>query len=136
MVHISGNVTADGSAPPSQEGVEHNTTAEADISSLAYSPIGERLMPQVVDATAASQPDKLWASYAVSSAPLRFRDVTFQELARAVNYMAWHIEGLIGRSTTFETIAYIGVNDIRYGIILLAGIKCGHKVRHRRSTYL
>ena len=90
-------------------------------------------MPQVVDATALLQPEKIWASFALSGASLAFRDVSFKELAHAVDFVSWWIEDLIGRSTVFETIAYMGINDIRYGIMLLAAIKCGYKV-HTQSV--
>ncbi|KAI9818373.1 MAG: putative NRPS-like protein biosynthetic cluster [Pycnora praestabilis] len=90
--------------------------------------IGERLAPQVVDAIATSRPDTVWASVAYPDISQGFRDVTFKELAHAVDYMAWKIIEEIGRSKSFETIAYMGVSDIRYAAITLASIKCGYKI--------
>lgn len=98
-------------------------------SHAAGGPIGQRLSPQVVDAHAASDPERIWASIARTDISQSFHDVTFKELAHAVNYVAWWIDGLIGPSTNFETIAYMGVSDIRYAIMVLAAIKCGCKVR-------
>jgi hypothetical protein len=33
-----------------------------------------------------------------------------------------------GKSTTFETVGYIGPGDIRYLILVVAAIKVGYKV--------
>jgi len=96
--------------------------------SHAAGPVGERLLPQVADAHAKFDPERIWASTAHSDISRGFRDVTFKELAHAVNYVAWWIDGKIGRSNDFETIAYMGVSDIRYGFMFLAAIKCGYKV--------
>lgn len=85
-------------------------------------------MPQVVDEVAKIQPGAVWASFQLSDNSGDFRDVTFKELAHCVNHTAWWMEGLIGRSNTFETIAYMGVSDIRYGFMLMAAIKLGYKV--------
>jgi hypothetical protein len=61
-----------------------------------------------------------------------FKEITFAGLANAVNSTAWWIEGQIGRSNDFETIAFLGgVAEIRYAVIFLVAIKCGYKViRH------
>lgn len=47
-----------------------------------------------------------------------------KELASAVNRIAWWIDGEIGQSNNFETLAYMGATDIRYGIFFFAAIKC------------
>ncbi|KAJ5678651.1 acetyl-CoA synthetase-like protein [Penicillium macrosclerotiorum] len=50
-----------------------------------------------------------------------------KDLARAVNFLCWWIEDIIGRAETRETLGYIGANDIRYCIFLLACQKTGHQ---------
>ncbi|KAK4986085.1 putative NRPS-like protein biosynthetic cluster [Elasticomyces elasticus] len=109
-----------------------NNHVEASPASIRsngpFSPIAERTMPQVVDQVARVQPEAIWASYALSDNTAHFRDVTFRELAHCVNHVAWWVESLIGRSDKFETLAYMGVSDIRYGFMLLASIKCGYKL--------
>lgn len=95
-------------------------------------PIGERLLPQTVDAYAKFDPRRVWASIARSSDLSQgFRDVTVQQLAQAVNNLAWYIDDRIGPAKDFETIAIVGVFDIRYAVFLLASIKCGYKVSFR-----
>ena len=41
----------------------------------------------------------------------------------------------LGRSTVFETIAYIGPSDLRYAIVFLAAVKCGYKVSNAICYY-
>ena len=90
---------------------------------------GSRLMPCVVDELSASTPSRVYASVPVSSDLSEgFRDVTFREVAAATNSLARRITAQIGRSETFETIAYIGSADLRYAIFFLAAVKCGYKV--------
>ena len=90
---------------------------------------GARLLPQVLDELAETDPMRTYAIYPQSSDPSKgFRLVKMIELATAVHKLAFWIERTIGRSTTFETIAYIGSSDIRYTIVLVAAIKCGYKV--------
>lgn len=80
---------------------------------------GRRLQPTVIDARATEEPDKPWASLPFDDYDLSkgFEDISYATLATAIDKMAWFIEGQIGKSSTFETIAYLGVSDIRYHII-------------------
>ncbi len=94
-----------------------------------FQPYGSRLLPQVVDKLSRSDPKRIYATFPLSSDLSRgFRDVTMLEIAQAINKLAWWIETNLGRSTVFETIAYIGPSDLRYAIVFLAAVKCGYKV--------
>ena len=90
---------------------------------------GSRLLPTVVDETAREQPDHPYAHVPLT-AKVRdgFKLVTFAEIANATNALASWIETTIGRSSTFETIAYLGLGDLRYVTTFLAAVKCGYKV--------
>ncbi|CRG91279.1 Mediator of RNA polymerase II transcription subunit 12-like protein [Talaromyces islandicus] len=56
-----------------------------------------------------------------------WRIVSFQELATAVNNLSWWIETNIGRaSSRSEPVAYLGINDIRYIVFILACMKTGY----------
>ncbi|KAL8948969.1 MAG: hypothetical protein Q9222_004891, partial [Ikaeria aurantiellina] len=48
-------------------------------------------------------------------------------MANSVNSLAHWLEKTLGKSTTFETIAYIGALDLRYFILALAAAKVGYK---------
>ncbi|KAK5147071.1 hypothetical protein LTR04_000921 [Oleoguttula sp. CCFEE 6159] len=90
---------------------------------------GSRLLPMVADQLAVEDPHKIYASVAkTSNIADGFRDVTILELTNAVNFMAWWLEEHFGRSDTFETIAYMGISDIRYNVVFLAAVKCGYKL--------
>ena len=90
---------------------------------------GSRLLPQVLDDLARNDRDQVYASFPRSSdLSGGFRDVSVLEMARAVNKVAYWLDGVIGRSTSFETVAYMGPFDLRYAIVFLAAVKCGYKV--------
>jgi hypothetical protein len=96
---------------------------------------GSRLMPVVVDQIANSQPDLLYASVPLTAnIGDGFRGVTFLDIASATNHVAAWIDRTYGRSTKFDTIAYMGIGDLRYVVVFLAAVKCGYKVR--LSSYI
>ena len=90
---------------------------------------GARLLPQVLDELAASDPARIYASFPPSSDLTQdFRHVTVLEMAQAANAFAWWLEERIGRSSSFETLAYMGIPDLRYVAVFLGAVKCGYKV--------
>lgn len=92
-------------------------------------PYGSRLLPTVVDETAKSHPDLPYAHVPISSnVGDGFKSVSFSDLATATNHLAAWISETLGRSTSFETIAYMGPGDLRYVVVFLAAVKCGYKV--------
>lgn len=89
---------------------------------------GKRLMAQVIDDLAVSDPAKKVCTVPKgSSVGDGFASFTFKELAHAVNYTAWWIEKSLGRSSSDETLTYIGANDLRYLVIVIACNKTGYK---------
>ena len=62
-----------------------------------------------------------------------FKDVTNFEFHNAVNYAASLLSNAYGQSENFETLTYIGPTDLRYFIVMLAGVKAGYKVCICRS---
>ncbi|MCJ1313636.1 hypothetical protein MMC25_007315 [Agyrium rufum] len=90
---------------------------------------GQRLLPTYIDELARSDPDRLYVSVPRSTdIKDGFRDVSFQTFANAINRCAWWIEKTLGRSDNFETLAYLGPQDLRYCILVVAAIKTGHKM--------
>jgi len=55
-----------------------------------------------------------------------YRTVTNSALVTAVDHVADLITSTFGPSQDFERIAYLGLNDLRYTIVVLAGIKTGY----------
>lgn len=93
---------------------------------------GRRLVPQVLDELATTDPDRVYAAIP-KTADVKggYRDVTVAELARCVDYTAKWMEAKFGRSESFETITYLGLSDLRGITTLLAAIKTGFKVRNQ-----
>jgi acyl-CoA synthetase (AMP-forming)/AMP-acid ligase II len=98
--------------------------------SLTLENAGRRLLTAVVDDVAQTNPQqKLSVIPNDLDVSQGFRDVTFRDLAHAVNAFSWWLEKLIGKAEPDETVAYMGRNDILYLIFILACNKTGYKVR-------
>ena len=70
---------------------------------------GQRLIPTLVDEMAISIPDHIYALIPRNpDFTGGFDQVTSRTLARAVNRAAFWIDGKLGKSCKFETIAYLG----------------------------
>lgn len=91
---------------------------------------GRRLLPAVIDQRARDEPERPWCSLPRDDYDLSkgFENISFARFANGINQLAWLIEKAIGKSTSFETIAYLGVTDIRYHMVQMAVCKTGHKV--------
>lgn len=93
-------------------------------------PIGKRLMADVIDSLAETDPErKVCAMPKSPGTPDEYVDLPVRKLAQAINYTAWWIEEQFGKDGSFrETIAYIGANDVRYLVMVVACNKTGYKV--------
>ncbi len=74
---------------------------------------GHRLIPTLVDDYARSDPDYVFARIPQSA---DFADgldnITIGTFARAVDEVAHRIDTVLGKSTNFDTIAYIGPSEM------------------------
>ena len=93
--------------------------------------LGKKLLNNVVDSVARTTPDLVYAELPRSSVDLSqgFRQVTYRDFANGINGIAWWIRKSLGPSETFETLTYIGPNDLRHNLLLLGAVKAGYKVR-------
>ena len=93
-------------------------------------PENRRLLPNVIDELARSNPDGIWSEYPVNptSYSSGFKKVTNRQFANAVDGTAWWLEKTWGKSQSFETLPYMGPNDMRYIILVVAAVKVGYKV--------
>jgi hypothetical protein len=87
---------------------------------------GKRLLPHIIDFYAHLDPDRVFAAISMSeNVADGFHDITMKAMAEAVDNMAWWLDRTLNKvSKKHRTLAYIGVTDIRYTILLLAAIKC------------
>jgi hypothetical protein len=83
-----------------------------------------------VDYLAQEDPGKVYAELPLSplSFDAGFRTVTYQTLANAVNGIAWWLTETSGPGINFETLAYIGPNDLSHNLLLLGAVKAGYKM--------
>ncbi|KAK8122809.1 thioester reductase domain-containing protein [Apiospora sp. TS-2023a] len=98
---------------------------------VAKTPRSKRLIPQIIDDIARREPQREWAQIPKSSDPKDgWRTVTFQEYANAINRCCHLLVERCGQASPgkFPTIAYIGPNDARYLILMVATIKTGYQV--------
>ncbi|CAI7614800.1 unnamed protein product [Penicillium glandicola] len=88
----------------------------------------KRLLATTVDGRAETNPSQLFAIISQGSEIRNgFQDLSIKDLAQAVNFMCWWIESVIGPTQSPETLAYMGSNDVRYFIFILACQKTGYQ---------
>lgn len=82
---------------------------------------GRRLLPVIIDQLAQEDPNRPWASIPRDDYDLSqgYADISYAAFANAINKLAWMVEKSIGRSESFETIAYLGTPDVRYHMVSL-----------------
>lgn len=97
-------------------------------------------LPTAIDEIARDHPTRIWASLPVDDWDLTqgFEDISFRRLARAINKVAHALDAALGprpprrrpssSSAPPETLAYIGVPDVRYQIAQVAAVKAGYKI--------
>lgn len=97
---------------------------------VKYSPtFGRRLLPQVLDEHARRKPDRLYAAIPRSTDISQgYRDISCHDMANAVNGVARWLGSKVGHSDKVETLAYMGIADLRITILFLGAMKCGYKV--------
>lgn len=87
-----------------------------------------RPIPAVWDHIAETEPDKVLFSIPIGSEVSDgYEDITARTFADAIHRASWFLERELGRSTTFETLAYLGPSDLRYIIIMSAASKIGYQ---------
>ena len=91
---------------------------------------GQRLIPHLIDDIAHNDASRTFCSLAKSS-NIRdgFEDISYGAFANAINCLAWWIEENPGKTSTFETLSYIGPPDLRYIVLTIAAQKTGYKAR-------
>lgn len=90
---------------------------------------GHRLMPVTVDETAQNDPDRVYFYIPRNNESSQgFETVTAKAFANAINRLCWWIESHFEAGSKVETIGYVGQNDLRYFMMMLAATKTGHKL--------
>ncbi|KAK3072880.1 hypothetical protein LTR53_006020 [Teratosphaeriaceae sp. CCFEE 6253] len=92
------------------------------------------LLPAAVDYRAKHSPDTVFAVLPKDDKlEDGFFDLTYAALAKAVNALAWWLDEVLGtipateKFKDFPTVPYIGADDFRYVLLVLAAMKTGRK---------
>ena len=87
-------------------------------------------VPNLVDKRAELTPDAIYSEYPVSTSSYDegYRQITYKDFANAINGAARWLVDTLGPGKDFETLAYIGPNDVRHPSLILAAVKAGYKV--------
>lgn len=89
----------------------------------------KRLLATTIDDYARTTPDERFAVIPRGSdLSSGFQTILMKDMAAAVNSMCWWIESMIGPAQYRETLAYLGNNDLRYFIFMIACQKTGYQV--------
>ncbi|KAL2015881.1 hypothetical protein VTK56DRAFT_4656 [Thermocarpiscus australiensis] len=91
---------------------------------------GKRLIVNIIDDRARSDPDREWMYVPRSSNPRDgWKKITYKQAANAINRVAHQLVATTGRPEKgeFRTVAYIGPNDVRYPIMTLGAVKAGYQ---------
>ncbi|KAL9090375.1 MAG: hypothetical protein Q9159_002002 [Coniocarpon cinnabarinum] len=93
---------------------------------------GQRLLGPTIDAIARDDTSRVWAVKPHDDAHLSkgFREVTFRELADAIDRASWWLQDVLPEpKEPFEVFAYLGPNDTRILLLVMAATKGRRKVR-------
>ena len=73
---------------------------------------GKRLIPQILDNLALSEPDRIVYSVAnFSDGAHAFRHISARTLAQAVDKTAWWLHDQVGKPKSIQTVGYIGPRE-------------------------
>ncbi|KAF4339189.1 Linear gramicidin synthase subunit D [Fusarium beomiforme] len=100
------------------------------MGSISPSPAyGHRLLPVVIDETARDEPDRVLFYTPRNGLPSQGYDkITTRIFSNSVNRLCAWFDLHLGSQTGPRTIAYIGQNDLRYFIMMIAATKLGHRL--------
>lgn len=96
---------------------------------------GRRLLPSYVDQVAAHTPNRSFMEIASRIDCSDYRTVTYSQYANAVNRAAWWMKELMGLGDGYPRVAYAGPSDLRYFILLMAGVKTDNHVRSVNTRF-
>lgn len=91
---------------------------------------GKRLLVNIVDERARTDPGREWISVPKTSNPKDgWRKITYGQAANAINRVAHKLTDTTGRPDKgeFRTAAYLGPNDVRYLAFVLGAVKAGYQ---------
>ena len=97
---------------------------------LEMSSKGYRTLTETFQELAKRRPHKIYASTPkTQNIADGFRDFSVLDVSKGTDAFAYWLASRWGPTQDHETIAFMGVSDLRYSIVFYGAIKCGYKVR-------
>lgn len=91
-------------------------------------PLG-RLLVHVIEEKARQIPNHTYLRFAPADwEKTGYETITWSQYADAIDKVAFWLDQQLGKAKDLDTVAYLGPNDPRYGILVPACIKTGRKV--------
>ncbi|KAF1945053.1 transferase family protein-like protein [Clathrospora elynae] len=88
---------------------------------------GRRLIPQILDSLASTDPNRIIYSVATfSDTSHGFQNISARSMAKAVDKTAWWLIDQLGKAATIQAVGYIGPHDIRQILLTYACVKVGY----------
>ncbi|KAJ4288749.1 hypothetical protein N0V88_007283 [Collariella sp. IMI 366227] len=89
----------------------------------------------IIGNLATKVPHNVWVKipYTDKQGAVSWQDITWLQLRKAVDYTARWLENGFGLGNGDEPIAYSGVNDVWYPIMIMAALKTGYKATECRK---
>ncbi|PWY83843.1 transferase family protein [Aspergillus sclerotioniger CBS 115572] len=110
-----------GDDKPSGESLPNPAGASGSI------PYGKRLIPQIMDNLAATEPERtVFSLTTLSGGSLGFRHISASTFTRAVDKTAWWLRGQLGKLDSIQPVGYIGPHDLRHVLLTYACVKAGY----------
>lgn len=119
---IGSVTTQDITSPPNEPSglgicIEKPTSSHA-LSENAYettsTPYGKRLLPQIVDSLAATEPERIVFSLAkLVGNSLAFEQISAKAFTQAVDKTAWWLQSQVGKSDSIKPVGYIGPRKLK-----------------------
>lgn len=96
----------------------------------------ERLVIDVIDDIAATEPERIWGSLPANDSDLSkgFLDVNFGNLSRAIDNAAFWLDSVLRAEIDGDIFAFFGDRDFRQPIQAAAAAKTGRRVIERAGN--
>lgn len=80
---------------------------------------GKRLIPQILDSLASTEPNRIvYSVVAFSDSSHELRHLSARTFAKAVDKTAWWLHSQVGKSTSIQTVGYIGPRRLKNSLKL------------------
>ncbi|KAL2136208.1 hypothetical protein VTI74DRAFT_4838 [Chaetomium olivicolor] len=115
-------------APLPHRTASHRTMAAVATEHEGIARWQDSLPPHIVDRLGEERPHGVYSVWATAQG---LRTITYGDLANAVNGLAgWHVSrlGPGRRGADPEVLTFIGANDVRYIVVLLAAVKAAYVI--------